>query len=254
MTAHEIGSAELVRQLRRVGVRPSQRTIDAILERGDDAVPPLLELTLDMDALRGDEPASLGPVHALRLLGELKPAEAARPILEQFPLQISGEPGQGAYLWIQEAPQIVARFGAEILPLLTELAEDAEAPALRRAAAYAALEYLAVTEPSERDAAVELLRSRLNQESDDTARAYIVNALAQLQVRDAYAEVMQLFREKRVDREFISAADARQLLLGGRGARQIECALHTLDERYAQHGPFTPEQQQEMAEAARGRA
>jgi len=248
MTAHEIGTAELVRQLRRVGVRPSQRTIDAILQRGDEAVPPLLELALDMDALRQDEPASLGPLHALRLLGELKPAEAAEAILAQFPLQITGQPGQGAYLWIQEAPQIVARFGAGILPLLTRLAGDEQAPALRRAAAYAALEYLAVTEPAERDAAVAVLRKRLSEETDDTARAYIVNALAQLQVRDVYADVMQLYRDKRVDRQFISAADARQLLLGGRGTRQVDCALHTLDERYEQHGPFTPEQQQAMAE------
>lgn len=252
MTAHEIGTAELVRQLRRVGVRPSQRTIDAILERGDDALQPLLDLALDMDTLRQEEPASLGPLHALRLLGELKPVAAAAPILEQFPLQISGQPGQGAYLWIQEAPQIVARFGADILPLLTQLANDGDAPPLRRAAAYATLEYLAVTAPSERAAAVEVLRQRLEQEPDDTARAYIVNALAQLQVRDTYSEIMQLYRDKRVDREFISAADARQLLLGGRGARQIECALHTLDERYEQHGPYTPEQQQAMAEAARG--
>lgn len=250
MTGHDIGTAELVRQLRRVGVRPSQRTLEAIVEHGDEAVPPLLDLALDMNALVQPEPASLGPVHALRLLGEFKPVDAAGSILRQFPLQIVGQPGQGAYLWIQEAPQIVARFGGAILPLLAEMAHDEEAPALRRAAAYSTLGYLVATDPLQRDAAVGVLRERLNTEPDDPARAYIVNALAQLQVRDMYADVMQLYRDKRVDREFISAADARQLILGGRGARQLDCALHTLDERYEQHGPYTPEQQQAMAEAA----
>jgi hypothetical protein len=53
---------------------------------------------------------------------------------------------------------------------------------------------------------------------------------------------MAAYRAKRVDREVISAADARQELLGTQSQRQLECALHTLDERYEQHGPYSEEQ------------
>ena len=50
---------------------------------------------------------------------------------------------------------------------------------------------------------------------------------------------MEAFRNKRIDRRIISAADARQLILSPqKEPRQIDCALHTLTERYEQHGPY----------------
>jgi hypothetical protein len=55
------------------------------MERGVEAVPPLMELALDTETLLGPEPASLGTVHALRLLGELKPVDAAAPLLRKLP-------------------------------------------------------------------------------------------------------------------------------------------------------------------------
>lgn len=250
MTNYDVSTADLVRNLRRVGLRPSDRTVAAILERGSDAVGPLLELALDIEALRQPEPASLGPVHALRLLGELKPIEAAAPLLRHLPLPADEQPTQAPFLWSQEVPQIVANLGPEVLPLALEIASDLEAPALQRGSAAATLGFLATTAPELREQIIQALRERLQAEPDATARGYIVATLAQLQARDAYSEIMDAYKDKRVDRSVMSAADARQLLLGTQQQRQLECALHTLDERYEQHGPYSEEQQRAMAEAA----
>ncbi len=248
---HDLSTRDLVQHLRKVGLRPSERTIHAILERGDDAIEPLLTMALDTEALVGDEPASLGPVHALRLLGEFNVGDAAEPLLRKLPLPLDENPTQAGFLWAQEAPQIVARFGAEALPGILRVADDQEAPPRQRGAAYAALSYLAITTPELREQIVAELRSRFSGERDGVAKGYLVASLAQLKVRDAYTEIMEAYRNKSVDRDVIPAAEARQLLLGSEIEPQLKCALHTLAERYEQHGPYSEEQQRRMAEMAR---
>ena len=248
---HNLSATDLVQQLRKAGLRPSQRMIATILERGDEVIEPLLDLALNTELLTEAEPASLGPVHALRLLGEIKPGTAAEPILRRIPLPFSEQSTQAEFIWSQEAPQIVARLGAEALAASLRVADDLDAPQQQRGAGYAALSYLAKTTPELYDQIVAELRARLSSEADKTAKGYLIASLAQLRARDAYAEVMEAFRAKTVDREIISAADARQLLLGSEMEAQLTCALHTLDERYEQHGPYSEEQQRVMAELAR---
>jgi hypothetical protein len=251
--ATDLATHNLVQQLRRVGLRPSQRTIEAIRERGDEAIVPLRELALDVARLTEPEPTSLGPLHALRLLGEFPAADATEAILRQLPLPENDTPAptQAAYLWAQEAPQIIARWGADALPGVLAVADADDSPPIRRGAAYATLSYLATTTPDLRAQVITELRERLTRDDDPTARGYAVAALAQLGAREAYDDIMRLYREKQVDREIMSAADARQLLLGAQKGRQLECALHTLDERYEQHGPYSEEQRRAMAEMAR---
>jgi hypothetical protein len=247
----EISTNDLVQQLRRVGLRPSQKTIDAIKARGAEAVAPLLELATDVESTMGAEPGSLGPLHALRLLGEIKPVEAADPILRKLPLPVEEAPPQGAFLWAQEAPQIVANFGPDVLPTVLALADDMSAVPLQRGAAFATMGFLATTNPELRDEIVAELRKRMATEHEPTARGYLVATLSQLKARDAYDEIMASYRDKTVDKTVMGAATARQLLLGTQVQRQLDCALHSLDERYEQHGPYSEEQQRMMAEQAR---
>jgi hypothetical protein len=247
----DVSINDLVRNLRRVGLRPDERLIASILEHGENAIGPLLDLALDRAAVAEPEPASLGPLHALRLLGELKPIDAAEPLLNALPLPTQDEPTQGAFLWAQEVPQIVANFGPKVLLIALRLAADADAPALRRGAAAATLGFLAATKPDLRPQIVTGLRERLREESDPTARGYIVATLAQLGASEAYSEIMAAYAAKNVDRNVMPPGDARQLLLGSTGQRQLDCALHTLPERYEQHGPYSEEQQRAMAEMAR---
>jgi hypothetical protein len=250
----DLTTQQLVDQLRRVGLRPSPRTTEAILQR-DDAKAALLDLALDTASLNDPEPGALGPIHALRLLGELPAGDSAGAILGRLPLPFPADepPTQAAYLWAQEAPQIIARWGDAALPEVLAIADADDSLPVRRGAAYATLSYLATATPDLREQVITELRDRLARESDATARGYAVAGLAQLGAREAYTEIMAAYRDKTVDREVMTAADARQLLLGAQKGTQLACALHTLDERYEQHGPYSEEQRRAMAEMAQQR-
>jgi hypothetical protein len=251
MMHHDTPTANLVRNLRSVGLRPNDKLIEQILARGQEAEQALLEIALDTEALKLAEPTSLAPLHALRLLGELRPVAAAEPLLRKLPLPDDLPSQQSVYLWSQEVPQIVARFGPDVLPLALQIADDETAPSQQREAALETLAYLTATEPSLRDQIVSELRTRLAQESNPEMKAFIVAALADIGASEVYAEVMAAYRAGSIDRDVISAAEARQSLLGPAADRRIHCAKHTLAERYEQHGPYSEEQQRAMAEMLR---
>ncbi len=251
---HEISTTGLVRHLRSVGLRPNQRLVEQILARGQEAVAPLLELALDKAALSSDEPTSLGPLHALRLLGELHPIEAAEPLLRNVVLPDDVGPTQAVYLWEEEVPQIVASFGSEVLSIALRIADEETASTGERGAAFETLAFLVATAPSLRDQIIDELRTRLKQTHDPAIKGYIVSALAEIGAGEAYAEVMDAYRAGNIDRNIISAASARQMLLGGSAGRRINCATHTLTERYDHHGPYTEEQQRAIAEMMRQRS
>jgi hypothetical protein len=225
--------------------------VDLIVSRGDEAVAPLLELAIDTERLGGEEPGSLGPVHALRLLGELRPLRMVEPILRALPLPANMEPAQGMYLWQQEAPQIVARLGADALPTLLAIVDDDAANAEQRGAAVETLGYLGATTPDLRPELLDLLRTRWTTITDPTVRGYMVEALGELGAKDMYAPVMAAYRDGTVDRGVMTAAEARQLLLSGNKNSRASCANHTLVERYEQHGPYSEEQRRAMAEMQR---
>lgn len=251
MTQLDTPVANLVRSLRSVGLRPDDRLVEQMLGRGDEAVAPLLELALDTERLGGEEPGSLGPVHALRLLGELRPLHMAEPLLRALPLPVEMQTAQALYLWQQEMPQIVARLGADVLPTLLAIIDDEAADAEQRGAAVETLGYLHATTPELRSELADLLRMRWATITDPTVRGYMVEALGELGAKDMYAPVMAAYREGTVDREVMTAAEARQLLLGGNKDSRTSCANHTLAERYEQHGPYSEEQRRAMAEMQR---
>lgn len=251
MTQLDTPVANLVRNLRSVGLRPDDRLVEQIVSRGDEAVAPLLELALDTERLGGEEPGSLGPVHALRLLGELRPQSMVDPLLRALPLAVDGQTAQALYLWQQEMPQIVARLGADALPTLLAIIDDEAADAEQRGAAAETLGYLGATTPELRPQLLELLRTRWTTITDPTVRAYMVEALGELGAKDMYAPVMAAYRDGAVDRDVMTAAEARQLLLGGNKDSRSNCANHTLQERYEQHGPYSEEQRRAMAEMQR---
>ncbi len=251
MTQLDTPVANLVRNLRSVGLRPPDQLVEQILARGDEAVAPLLELALDTERLGGEEPGSLGPIHALRLLGELRPLEMAEPLLRALPLLVELQPAQALFLWQQEMPQIVARLGADALPTLLALIDDEAADPEQRGAAVETLGYLGATTPELRSELADLLRSRWTTITEPTVRGYMVEALGELGAKDMYAPIMAAYREGAVAREVVTAAEARQLLLGGSKDSRTNCANHTLAERYEQHGPYSEEQRRAMAEMQR---
>lgn len=225
-----------VKQLRTEGLRPSDGVVRAITKAGAAAAGPLLTLATDVELLHADEPDCYAPLHALRLLGELGSAEIVEPLLREFPLELEYEDEDLPKMWAEEAPQIIGRLGAAAVEPLWKIADDEGWNMAARSGALLALTYATAADPATKDAVTAGLRERLAGAEDTIFASHLVVALANLGVRDAYADVMARYRAGTIAQEIIPAGAARQLLLTD-GSQRLACANHPLWERYDQHGP-----------------
>lgn len=225
---------EDVKQLRRAGPRPVERLVRDILRAGDATYRPLLELASDVEQLHADAPACYGPIHGLRLLGEMPRVEMIAPLLGLLPITRAYVDERLPEIWLMDMPQILVRVGAAAVAPLWAIADDEEQGTPTRTAALVALGYAAEVAPDARDAIIAGLRERLSASDNPMLNAYLITALGELRVPDVYAEVMQKYRDGKVVQDVIGAGTARQLLLTER-AEKKSCANHPLWERYDHH-------------------
>ncbi|MCS6881241.1 MAG: hypothetical protein RMK84_02960 [Oscillochloridaceae bacterium] len=229
--------ADLVRQLRRAGLRPSERLVEQILAPGPAARSELLKLATNTEDLHAPMPATLGPLHALRLLGELPDVSIIAPLLEALPAPTWSETDVPARLYNQEALEIIGRTGAPALPALLSYADDESHPPLARMLAMACLSYVATRAPEVRDTVIVEARHRLEAESARPVSTGAAMALSDLGDKDSYQVVMAAYRAGRVDQAAAPAATARQYLLGG-GRASVGNVHYGFFERYDRYGPF----------------
>lgn len=228
--------ADLVRQLSRVGLRPDERLVKRIVEQGAAAREALLELATDIAALHADLPVALGPLHALRLLGELPDVMMIAPLLAALPVPVLNEEDVPARLYATEVLQIIGRVGEPAMEALWAYADDEANAELTRAAAISGLAYVATYAPATRDAILAEARRRLELEQPRAITTGVVTLIAELGDAVSYKAVMEAYRAGRVDKDQAPAAAARQFLLSG-GRKDLTCVSHPLAERYDHHGP-----------------
>ncbi len=234
----DFDTIDYMAQLRRSGLRPSEKLVQRILGLGAAAIAPLLELATDRAALYDAPPTGLAGIHALRLLGELGFGSIVEPLLLAGPMNIDEtEEGSAPELWDSELPQILARFGASIMPQLWAFADDTAHYFEGRSSALVTLSYITAVATDVRDEVVAGLRERLAATDDPQYAGYLLIALGNIGAPDVYAEVMALYKAGKIDRDLIGPATARQLLLS-KGEKRLACAKHPFWERYDQHGPF----------------
>jgi hypothetical protein len=229
---------ENVRQLRRVGLRPPEQLANRVTRAGDAAIKPLLELATSAEAFEEGPPAAYGPLHALRLLGELDSVAIVEPLLDSYLMNLGDEEGDPADIWDTELPQILGKLGEVAVEPLWAYIDNNEKALIAHSAAYTALAYVTEVAPQARDAIVAGLRERIAA-GDKTEASYALLALANIGAPELYSEVMAQYRAGHFDTEIIPAGAARQLLLSKKNTR-LACATHPLWERYDQHGPFDP--------------
>lgn len=229
-------ASDLVRQLSKVGLRPDERLARRIVEQGAAGRAALLELATDIPALHSELPDALGPLHALRLLGELPDESIIAPLLNALPVPVRGEEDVPSRLYATEVLQIVGRVGAAAEPALWATADDAERAPSARTAAVSALSFVATFAPETRERILAEARRRLAEESERPVMAGVVSLLADLGDKASYKDVMAAYREGKVDQDVAPAAMVRQFLLGG-GRKDLSCVNHPLFERYDHHGP-----------------
>lgn len=236
---------DLVRQLSRVGLRPEERLVRHILDYGDAARAPLIAMATHMEALREPLPASLGPLHALRLLGEIPDVSMIEPLLDTLPVPLSHPehdvPGR---LYALEILQMIGRIGAPAVPVLWDIGDDETRSDIVRGAAINALSWLAAYAPEIRDEIVTEARRRLATCTSSVIGTGVVTVLADLGDKESYKAIMAAYHEGRVDQHKAPAAAARQFLLSG-GRNDLVCVRHPLWERYDQHGPEFQDQSAE---------
>lgn len=238
----DLAAGEQVKQLRRAGLRPSERQAQSILRAGAAAVEPLIALALETDLLYEDPPECFAPLHALRLLGELRSTAMIAPLLARLPLADLYKDEDLVESWESELPQLIGRIGATAVDPLWAIADDEEWNVMARGGALAALSYATVIDPSLRDGVVAGLRERLARSDDAALNGQLVSGLANLGVSDVYKDVMDMYRAGRIDQDIIQASLARQLLLT-KSEQRLACVKHPLWERYDQHGPFAQERE-----------
>jgi hypothetical protein len=238
----DLAVADKIKQLRRAELRPSERLAQQIIQAGAAAVSPLIALATETDLLHDDEPECYAPIHALRLLGELRAAEMIQPLLREFPLELYYQDEQLPALWANEAPQMIARIGAPAVDALWAIADDPNWNVDARGAALSALVSMTMVAPELHEPLVAELRERLAQCEDRQLAGHLILALGSLGVGEIYSEVMALYRQGRVDADVLPPAVARQLLLNKDTPKRLECVMHPLWERYEMHGPVSEEE------------
>lgn len=237
----DIEARNLVKQLERIGIRPPEKLVQRILAAGEPAIEPLLELATNMDAIYDAPPTCYGPIHALRLLGEIKDPSYIENLLLVYPQEEESdadgldEPlSTMPNLWDRELPQIIGSMGAAGVDQLWEYADDSGNQYEQRSAAMTSLAYATAVAPELRESVVLGLHQRLVTTDDPIFAAYVLISLVNLQVPEYYPEVMTLYKEGRIDRKVIPPGSARQYLLQ-KNPKLLECAKHPLWERYDQH-------------------
>ncbi len=233
-------TGELVEQLKRSGQRPPVRLVERILAADTEAHEPLIALAADVPLLYEPEPVCWAPVHALRLLGELRPVTMIHPLLRTLPIHLHDDNEYSApRIWSREVLEMIAFCGSAALPLLWEWVDKEAQNAHSRLSAVLAMVFIGVHTPETYDEIVSAARERLTHETSTGMVTSLVYVLAHLGVSDAYQEVMAAFRAKRVQTDVINAADARQYLMRKPDQDDPEYSMGMLFwERYALDEPF----------------
>lgn len=224
----------LVRQLRQVGRRPSKNLVQQICSHGAEAREALVALAAEKELLHRAEPICWGPLHALRLLGEMADVSIIEPLFSVLPIEVYSEEEAAPQIWSREVLEIVACCGVEAVPILWAWADDDTRSYHARGAAMQTMIYITELAPEVYDEVVADAQARFQEENDRDRTTILVYLLAHLQVAAVYKDVLAAYRANLVDTEIIPAAGARKLLLGSKKEPYI--VPRTFWERYDMQG------------------
>jgi hypothetical protein len=234
---------EYVRQLRTVGAELPIPLAQRIITTGELALAPLVALAIDTELVVGAIPLCYGPLHALRILGEIAhPAMIAPLIHAPIPASPDRISEQRATIWDGEVPQMIARCGTDALEPLLGLLDDDHTSNIGHHRAAIALAYLSVTHTELASLIVAALNARLTTSNPDR-NASAALALANMGVDASYSLVMAAYKAGHIAKDAVQPGPLRQLLLSRSNAR-LSCVKHPLGERYAHH-PLNPPVQAE---------
>jgi tetratricopeptide (TPR) repeat protein len=172
--------------------------------------PDLIRMVLDDDLNMRDEHdrAVWAPYHALNVLGELGPAEAAEPLTACLDTEDD---------WVGEKlPAVYAAIGPAALPVLHAYLADREHDTNARGAASNALVAIAQTHPAARDEIIACLTAFLDRPDagvngdEEVVTAFVIADLGDLKALSAYEAIRRAYAEDRVDGQIIGLEDVER--------------------------------------------
>jgi len=230
----DIDLHEYIRQLRTAGAELPMPLAQRIVAGGEHAVAALVALAIDTDLLNNAVPLCYAPLHALRLLGEIRSLACITPLIHAgVPAAPDKTREQRATIWDGEIPQIIARIGQAAFAPLLDLLDDDHTSNIGHHRAAIALAYLSLYALDMQPAVVAALEARLGS-SDTDRNASAALALANMGSESSYKVVMEAYKAGLLSKDAVQPGPLRQLLLSRSNAR-LACVNHPLGERYAHH-------------------
>lgn len=233
--------AEVIGRLRTVGLRPGSQLVQRILAHEGAARTALISVATELETLHLAAPACWAPLHALRLLGELPHVEIVEPLLGVLPVEMDSRYDYAASLWAEDVLEVIAHCGVDALPVLWEWIDNTDNNDRSRGAALQSLAYIAQAHPDVKEETVGQLRERLTYYLEETEEqnppTFLSHALAGLQVRDVYSQIMAAYKAGRINVEVLPASTMRQTILSKPDDIWVFDYLPLWD-RYDELGPF----------------
>ncbi len=187
-----------VRQVLRLGGRPSLEMFDGAVAAGDAAIPLMTDVLSRRDWRLGDDPDRAEiHVHALRLLGEIGSPRALPALIGVVHDSVD------VARFGDEAGLALARLGSAALPSLGRVLASRDADRWPRAVAARALEFVALRDRRLRPDVIPLLESLIEDagEGDRVLNSHVAHALRQLASARSLSVIDKAFRAGRVDED-----------------------------------------------------
>jgi len=160
-------------------------------------VPDLIRIATDMDLhkSRSDSVEVWAPLHAWRVLGQLRAQEAAEPLVRLFE-QLTDDD------WLpSELPKVFSMIGPATIPILTNFLDNEEVEENCRISVPHCLEQVAKAHPMHRDACIGILVHQLDKYRINGLRlnAFLVSGLMNLDAVEAIDVIRKAFLAEKVD-------------------------------------------------------
>jgi Protein of unknown function (DUF1186) len=187
----------------------------------ENDIPILIRMATDHDLyeLEAENIEGWAPIHAWRALGQLRTEAAVEPLLRHVNEYVDEE---GWWDWMaMELPSVFAMMGESIVPHVAPVIQERTQSSWARVVALDSLEALAKrSQADEKDSVyqqcIAIFLDELSHFAENAAdfNAFLIGALAGLQVREAVPLMEQAFAEGKVDETIHGNWNEIQVQLG----------------------------------------
>jgi Protein of unknown function (DUF1186) len=175
-------------------------------------IPELLRMVTDSELLEIDEekPDGWAPIHALRVLGQLRDPSVIEPLLDKAEAIVDYQTGIGEW-GLEELPEVFGMIGPVAIPMLTTYLADTSHDEYARSCCANGLEKIAIRHPEARSECIEALSHQLevSAEDDYEENAFIIGHLAHLKAVEALPVIERAFTADKVDESIINWDDVQ---------------------------------------------